>query len=614
MKSARLPGWLIGSLALICGCPTQAPPSTSSPGGNAPETLNDLKGPDAFLDVTESAFADRPQSRGWPALAAFDYDNDGDVDIYLTAQSGVPNQLFRNDGSGSFTDVADQAGVTMTADDCVCTGVGDFDNDGLLDLIVGRQGAFGNRSGQVTTAYLHNLGPDGDGMVRFEDVTEQTGLERITFASSIGVADIDNDGRLDLYIGRYDFRELVFRFESYMPDTPNVLLRNAGAPGGIPVFDEVPDAGGTSGLFVAGLAPDTVDMMTRVPTWAVYLTDVNLDGLQDIFALKELPGWVELYLNNGDLTFTAAQTDLLSRHGGWMGLAAADYDRDGFLDYFLTNVGADADGPPVESNHVAGAWRRDEGSPYHMLLRNDGTGRLVNVTADIDVTPGPLPPTNELNGQGLAAYEFGFGCAWLDADNDGWPDLSWAGDIVLAGTSDGPARRDFNGVGRFLRNTGGGFTDQTGLLGLFNWPADLPAAYGYSRLGRAQLSVDLTSDGFADLLRTNRTFDDDNAATFAFRCLINPAAEANNWIIIRLQGTTSNRFGIGAKVRAEAAGTVYVNEVVTTTSAFSATHPQVHFGLGGASRIDTLTVQWPSGLLSELSNVEVNQLLTITEP
>ena len=112
---------------------------------------------------------------------------------------------------------------------------------------------------------------------------------------------------------------------------------------------------GVGGTRIAGLAPDSADILNRMPTWAVYLTDVNADGLLDIFSLQEIPGGVDLFINNGDLTFSPAQADLLNKHGGWMGIAGADYDRDGDIDYFIANVGADAKGEPAESNQVTSA-------------------------------------------------------------------------------------------------------------------------------------------------------------------------------------------------------------------------------------------------------------------
>ena len=218
-----------------------------------------------------------------------------------------------------------------------------------------------------------------------------------------------------------------------------------------------------------------------------------------------------------------------------------------------------------------------------------------------------LPPVNSLRGSGLAAYEFGFGCAWIDANNDGWPDLTWTGDISDPGPP-GIFRVDFKGVARFLRNNQGeSFTDRTGRRGLFNWSPEAPLAFGQSLSGRALLAIDLNGDGFADICRTNV------ATPKGVQCLMNPAIEDGHWLIVRLTGTSSNRFGIGARVEATAGDSLFVAEVVTTTSAFSAVHPQVHFGLGDVTEIDRLIVRWPSGVETTMTDLAVDRIVTIME-
>lgn len=575
--------------------------------GCSPSEWGTVRDESAFIDVTKSAFNPDPVASGWPGLAAFDFDNDGDIDVLITNTQGLPNLLYQNDGKGNFEEVANLAGIRFTSDLTVCTGVGDFDNDGWLDLILGRQMGEGNAADAISIRYLRNLGPDADGHVRFADGTAESGLDQVDFASSIGVGDFDNDGLLDLYIGRYNFRDQDFRFGSYLPDTPNVLLRNTGIENGVPVFEDITEQAGVAGTAIPGLAPDSSDILNRMPTWAVYVSDVNEDGFQDIFAVQEIPGGIDLFINNGDLTFSLSQADLLNKHGGWMGVASADYNRDGHLDYFMTNIGGDGMGEPLASNDVTSAWRRSNGTPFHRLLENDGAGTVTDVAGNLSVEPGVLPPVNSLGGSRLKAYEFGFGCAWLDADNDGWPDLTWTGDISNPGPL-GLFRVDFNGVGRFLHNNGGtSFTDRTGRRGLFNWSPNQPLAFGYARSGRALLAIDLNGDGFEDICRTNIV------SSVGVQCLFNPAIEESHWITVRLESTSGNRFGIGARVEADVAGMKFVGEVVTTTSSFVAVHPQVHFGLGEATSIDSLTVRWPSGNQTTLTDLEVDRIVTVTE-
>jgi hypothetical protein len=569
--------------------------------------LRDLTNEKTFQDVTYTNFSPEPVAVGWPGLALFDYDNDGDIDIFITSVSGWPNQLFQNDGKGNFTEVSNLAGIRNVGDGSSCAGIGDFDNDGWIDILFGRQVFGGGSDLDNSVRYYRNLGPDENGNVRFGDGTEEAGLADVRFVDSIGVGDFDNDGLLDLYLGRYDLRDLRFENDTYLPDTPNVLLRNTGMfAAGVPLFEDVTESAGVGGTRIAGLG-DSADILNRVPTWAVYVTDVNNDGLQDIFSLQEVPGGVDLFINQGDWTFTSEQRELLNKRGGWMGATAADFDRDGDLDYFLTNVGSAAvgDTPP----HVTSAWAEPDGTPFHRLLANDGSGNFTDVAGDVAVEAGPLPPENPLGGTGLAAYEFGFGCSFLDVENDGWPDLTWTGDITLfSRLGDGALRTDFQGVSRLLVGRGdGSFRDETAVRGLFYWDPDGPLQFGFSKSGRSLGAADLNGDGFADIVRTAQEAED------AMQVLFNPALEGGNWIIVRLEGSASNRFGIGAKVTGRAGDEVFVGEVVTTVSSFTAVHPQVHFGLGTVDRLDTLTVTWPSGTVTVQEDVTVNRVLTIAE-
>lgn len=569
--------------------------------------VGDLKDETAFRDISHTAFDPMPDVGGWPGLALFDFDNDGDIDILVTAASGLPNQLYQNDGAARFIDVAESSGLAFANDHAVTTGVGDFDNDGWLDLLIGRQAPPSGDAG-TSVRFLKNTGGDG-ASVRFEDRTDETGLSGVDFASSLGVGDFDNDGLLDLYVGRYDFRGLSFSLGSYHEDTPNQLFRSTAIVDGIPVFADVTESGNAAGIPVSGVAPASENIINHVPTWSVYVSDVNGDGLQDIFVVHEVPGGVDLLINNGDFTFTPTQTEAMKQRGGWMGVTGGDVDRDGDVDYFVTNVGADAIGPEASSHLLTGSWRPPEGSPFHILLINDGTGALTDMTGMMTVLPGLLRPVNAAGGQGLSAYEFGFGCALFDANLDGWLDLTWTGDLNLSpNLPDGPLRRDFHGVARYLEANGAGrFSDRTAERGLFNMNDHAPLGFGYSRSGRALGTVDLNGDGFPDLVRTDRADDD------AFRCLLNPGIEGAHWLVVRARGAAGNRFGLGAMVVITIGRDAVRGEIVTTTSAFTSVHPQVHFGLGTHESVDVLTVHWPSGAETTMTNVAADTIITVEE-
>src|ERR1043166_9492023 len=122
---------LIAGLACATGqCNTNTDPAAPGP--------TSFEGPKAFIDASDR-LGDAAHSHGWGGLAVFDYDNDGNLDLYITNGPGFANRLLKNDGQGNFTDVTDEAGVGLPADNCVACAVGDFNNDGWLDMLVGRQ-------------------------------------------------------------------------------------------------------------------------------------------------------------------------------------------------------------------------------------------------------------------------------------------------------------------------------------------------------------------------------------------------------------------------------------------------------------------------------------------
>jgi len=148
-------------------------------------------------------------------------------------------------------------------------------------------------------------------------------------------------------------------------------------------------------------------------------------------------------------------------------------------------------------------------------------------------------------------------------------------------------------------------------FGLFNIPADGRISFGQNDAGRAVAACDLNGDGFRDLVVTNSSVVGAQAARL--RVFLNPGLTPNHWLSVRLRGTASNRFGIGARVRAVVGKRTYVSEVLTTTSCFVGVHPTAHFGLGSAESIDELTVLWPSGTTTVQQNVAADQVITIAE-
>ncbi len=564
--------------------------------------------PESFIDATDR-LGPAGKVDGWGGLAAFDYDNDGDIDLLVSNGPDTPNRLFQNDGHANFTEVGEQAGVVLPGDNCMACAVGDFNNDGRLDVLLGRQRLDVPEEAIVGPVMLINDGPNADGVVTFSQLcADQTGLASAAPSCALGVGDLDNDGLLDVLVGRYDMTATGYLLVPIYPSQPNELWRCIGVSGGVPQYERVMDAG-IEGTEQNGFSPETADQTFIPGTLAVHLTDVDEDGLLDVFDLHDIPGGVDYFHNDGGLTFSRRQVEELNLHGGWMGMTGGDYDSDGDIDYFLTNVGSDFT-TFFAPNSVAAAHLEPDATYFHRLLRNDG-GVLTDVAAQTAVTPSTvLPAGNGLGGQGLQGLEFGFGTTWIDANNAGRPDLYWVGDLISY-IRPGLAA-NWHGVGRFLANNGdGSFVDRTAERKLFDIPAGAPIAFGWQQAGRAAAACDLNGDGFQDLVVTNASlFGTPDAQT---RVFLNPAYTEGHWLTVRLVGTESNRFGIGARVRATAGGRTHVAEVLTTTSSFLGLHPQAHFGLGAAEIVDTLEVRWPSGRVTTVSNVVVDRVLTVEE-
>lgn len=567
-------------------------------------------GPKAFIDATDR-LGDAKIARGWGGLGVFDYNNDGFLDLLFTHGEGTSNRLLRNDGLANFVDVTDEAGVAFGADNCACVAVGDLNNDGWLDLILGRQKPEQNLTAAAGAILLLNNGPNAQGIVSYRVAgSGETGFNSSVPAMGLGIGDLDNDGLLDIVVGRYDATVFVTVLAVSIYETqPNEVWRCTGIVGGVPKYQQV-SAAALAGVAQNGAAPDTANQTFIPGTFVVHLTDVDADGRLDILYLHDIPGGIDYYHNEGNFNFTLLQKAALNMHGGWMGIADGDFDADGDVDYFVTNTGCDFYQvfPP---GSIADTQNYANGTYFHRLFRNDA-GALVDIAPATPVIPSAvLPPTNAIGGVGLQATEFGFGASWIDADNRGLLDLYWVGDLVTF------LQRGLvlnaHGVGRFLEDRGdGSYADQTAERGLFNIQADRQLAFGDQDAGRAVAAADLNGDGFQDLVVTNATTI--GGPSPIHRLYLNPGVEGNHWLTVRLRGTTSNRFGIGARIVATYGGRPHAAEVLSSRGAFTGMQPQAHFGLGAAASVDQLQVRWPSGKMTTLTGLAADQVLLITEP
>ena len=489
-------------------------------------------------------------------VAWIDYDNDGYLDLFLANSAATKvykpehqlrSALYRNNGDGTFTDVTDKVGVGAVDLFAMGVAVGDYDNDGFEDLYV---------VGYGRSILYHN---NGNGT--FTDVTEKAGVGNLgKWGSSAAWFDYDRDGKLDLIVANY---------VDFTPDR-NLICLNEGQPS---YCHPNKYHGQTPTLFHNdgnGVFTD-VSRTSKIGLKAgnglgVVCFDYNGDGWTDVFLANDSMENF-LYRNKGNGTFEEVGIEAgvaLGEDGkpeAGMGTDAADYDRDGLPDLFVTHLDLE----------------------YNRLYRNNGDGTFTDATFASKVGAGTFRMS-------------GFGTRFIDYDNDGWRDLFIANGHVLDNIRKFHAGTEYAETKIVYRNVGGTFQDVTKQLG-----PDLAEA----RVSRAAAFADYDNDGDIDVLVTNNGDQP--------QLLRNDGGNRNHWVEIRLVGTRSNRDGIGAKVQIVAHGIRQTDEAKGGMSYQAAHDPRLHFGLGHATQISLVTVVWPSGAVTKLTDVPVDRCITIKE-
>ncbi|HYI96423.1 MAG TPA: CRTAC1 family protein [Bryobacteraceae bacterium] len=496
-------------------------------------------------------------------VAFFDYDNDGWLDIFFVNgtrfESVTPapsNRLFKNNRDGTFTDVTVKAGLVRTGwGQGVC--VGDFDNDGNDDLFISYWGE--------NALYRNN----GDGT--FSDVSKKAGITTAgpglpRWNTGCAFVDYDRDGWLDLFVANYiDFD----RKTAPVPESGTCLykgLKVACGPPGLPGGKNILFRNNRDGTFKdvskqAGIlnTPGTYSL-------GVLVGDFDNDGWPDIYVANDSTSSA-LYRNNQDGTFTevgieagvAYSADGKSQAG--MGVSAADYDGDGWLDIVKTNFAGDTSS----------------------LYRNSGKSVFEDQTFQA--------------GLGRNTRFLGWGAAFADFDNEGHPDILLANGHVYPEVGDSDVEAGYRQRKVLYRNTGKGrFEDVSMAAG---------AGITETASARGLALGDFDNDGDLDAV-----INCVNDIPQLLRCDV---SGTNRWLKVKCIGTKSNRTGIGARVVCSTAdGTHRIDEVRSGGSYLSQSDLRLHFGLGQHDAAD-LEVRWPSGLVENWSAVKANQIVRLTE-
>ncbi len=544
---ARLLGPLLAWLGLLAAAPAD--------------------GPIVFRDVTEQTgitfrHTDGGSGRRYivetvsAGLALFDYDGDGDVDVYFLNGAPLPgsrfdapptNALYRNDGGWRFTDVTESAGVGDTGYG-LGVAVADYDNDGDQDL------------------YLNNFGPNvlyrnnGDGT--FTDVTERSGTQN---GDQVGAGacflDVEADGDLDLYVGNY----LEFSYDRNVeaaihgvpvypgpnryPPVPDTLYRNNGDG----TFSDVSRASGVAAH--AGWAMGMV------------CSDYDDDGDTDVFVGNDVAENF-VFQNDGSGRFeevgliTGASYDLRGNPQGSMGVDCGDYNHDGRLDFYQTSF---------QGQHA-------------VLYENAGAGFLEDVTLITGAGAGTMPYVT-------------WGNSLVDFDNDGHRDLFVACGHLYDNVERFDDTTSYHARNMLLRNTGDGrFVDVSARAG---------DGLAVKLSSRGAAFDDLDGDGDVDVVVLNSRREP--------TLLRNDSDSGNHWLQVRLKGAKSNRDGVGARVKVVAGDLTTWDEVHSGRGYQSHYGSRLHFGLGRRDRVDRVEVRWPSGEIDVFDDLAADQLVTLAE-
>ena len=482
--------------------------------------------------------------------ARLDYDDDGDLDIFLLQGAPLPgwkkkttlrNQLFRNDGD-QFTDVTGESGLGDTSYGIGCAAA-DYDNDGDTDL------------------YITNFGPDilyrneGDGT--FADASYAAGISNPLWSASAAFFDAENDGWLDLFVSNYV--EYSLEKNPWCGDQ----RKDQRAYCDPDVFMGISDIfyhNNGDGPF-SNMSEKSNVIKGKGKGLGVIPSDFDNDGDMDVYVANDKV-MNNLFINDGtgifkeDALFAGVGFNENGQAEAGMGVDFADYNRDGWLDLFVTNFSG-------ESN---------------TLYRNDKNGFLTDVT----FAAGLGQPSLEC---------LCFGTNFVDLDLDGWEDIF----VVNGHVIDNIAlfNPDYTHAQRkqvFMNRGDGTFIDKTSEIG---------SALQEPQVGRGAAFGDIDNDGDIDVVISNNN----GQASL----LINEGPPKNNWIGLLLEGRLYNLDAIGARVTVTSGGGTQIATVNPAASYLSSNDKRLQFGLGSQTVVNEISIQWPGGGVDRIQNIEGNR-------
>ncbi len=523
-----------------------------------------------------------------------------------TAASGVTFRHFASHTTKKYLIEAMGSGVALF----------DFDNDGRLDLFLVNGASVSDPQAPGTIPQktdpkqwnrLYHQKSNGT----FEDVTEKSGLKGAGYGMGVTVGDYDNDGFEDLYVTSYGGNKL---YHNQGDGTFTDVTAKTGLAG---------EGWSTSAAWVDLDGDGLLDLVVaRYLQWdfndiycgekkAGYRSYCHPDEFQPITPL--------VYHNNGNGTFTEISKEAgMSKAGKGLGVAIADFNRDGCIDVFIANdsvpeflyqnkgngrfeevalmseVAVDGDGHTFAGMGVDFSDYNNDGLPdliltdlaYQMyaLFQNNGDGSFTYVTHS--------------SGLGtMTLLHSGWGVSFMDYDNDGWKDLLIAQGHVLDTIEKNFPQLKYREPMLLARNTGHGFIDIS---------TDSGNVFQQLWASRGMAVGDLDNDGRLDAVVTTN-----DGPIYILR---NETVSGNHWLLLNLIGHISNRDAIGAEVRITSPKGLQFATVSTSGSYLSSNDKRVHFGLGAETTIQNIEIRWPSGIVQTMKNVRADQVLRVDEP
>lgn len=562
----------------------------SAPAGSAPASgfravsaqESGIRFANRLTETLEFNFMRYPYIYNGGGVATGDFDNDGKTDIYFTSNQGS-NKLYRNLGNLRFEDVTNRAGVADAEHWTTGVSLVDINADGFLDIHVCKSGSVKNEPGRRNKLFINN------GDLTFTERAAAHGLADGAFSTQAYFFDLDRDGDLDMYLvnHRPDFtntgRISTSLQRAVSPETSDKLYRNDDGR-----FTDITIASGITNK-----------------TWGLsaVISDFDEDGWEDVYVCNDFLEADHLFTNNGDGTFSNSVGSIMDHISFYsMGSDMADIDNDGRPDLLVVDMAA-ADHVRSKRNMASMSnstfWAMVGVGYQHqymsnMLHRNNGGGDFSEIG----------------NLAGVSKTDWSWAPLLADFDNDGLRDL-----YITNGIKRDITDNDYQNELQAVNQAGQGLT----LEQLFELvPAEKVSNEMFRNSGELDFDRVTTSWGLNQRMNSNGAayadLDDDGDLDLVVnniddRSLIYENLNGGNHLAVELLGPGKNPQGLGTRVRVQTAGSIQQHQQYLARGFQSSVDPVLHFGLGDATTVDSVTIEWPDGKVQVLRDVAANRRL-----